>query len=176
MMHSSAHYDYMEGADFQGLKLPYAGNELAMYILLPRDAAGLPQLEKELTPKLLSDSFGRFFSRQVAVTMPKFKMTGEYELRPPLEAMGMPAAFEGADFSGMTGKQDLSISNVIHKAFVEVNEEGTEAAAATGVVMAFAMARPAEPAVFRADHPFLFVIRDEKSGAFLFLGRLADPG
>jgi serpin B len=94
--------------------------------------------------------------------------------------MGMPLAFQraGADFSGMTGKPDLWISGVIHKAFVDVNEEGTEAAAATGVIMRFAMARQAQPQVpiiFRADHPFVFVIRDNRSGAILFMGRVSDP-
>jgi serpin B len=104
-------------------------------------------------------------------------MTNSFELAPALISMGMEDAFGGrADFSGMTGAKGLFISNVIHKAFVEVNEQGTEAAAATGVVMVGAVAfRPKPPKVFRADHPFLFVIRDEKSGAILFMGRLAKP-
>jgi serpin B len=93
-----------------------------------------------------------------------------------LAAMGMRSAFDvNADFSGMTGKRDIMISNVIHKAFIDVNEEGTVAAAATAVVMTYAMARPIPLPVFRADHPFVFLIRDEKSGALLFMGRLIDP-
>ena len=109
------------------------------------------------------------------ISMPRFRMEKQYELTPTLEAMGMQAAFTDADFSGMTGNKDLAISNVIHKAFVEVNEEGTEAAAATGVVMSRMALPQSQPPVFRADHPFVFVIRDEESGAFLFMGRLMKP-
>lgn len=178
MMQRTGNYRYAEGADFQALKLPYAGYALSMIVLLPHAADGLPQLEKELTASTkLSDFFDRFDDEKVVVSMPRFRMTNSFELAPALISMGMEDAFGGrADFSGMTGAKGLFISNVIHKAFVEVNEQGTEAAAATGVVMVGAVAfRPKPPKVFRADHPFLFVIRDEKSGAILFMGRLAKP-
>ena len=138
---------------------------------------GLPALERELTPEKLSDAFGKIGNEQVDVSMPRFRMTGEFQLKSTLVSMGMPNAFQAtANFSGMTGKDDLKISNVIHKAFVEVNEEGTEAAAATATVMGLATAMgPRETMLFRADHPFLFVIRDEMSGAILFMGRFVKP-
>jgi serpin B len=110
--------------------------------------------------------------------MPKFKVTQQFELGSTLSAMGMPQAFTSrADFSGMTGHRDFAISEVIHKAYIDVNEEGTEAAAATAVTMrAMAMpARQAPPPVFRADHPFIFMIRDNRSASILFMGRMADP-
>jgi serpin B len=114
----------------------------------------------------------------VILTLPKFKMTQQFQLQSALGSMGMPLAFGAqADFSGITGNRDLLISAVIHKAYVDVNEEGTEAAAATAVVMRGNMARMQEPAtpVFRADHPFIFLIRDNRSGGILFMGRVADP-
>ena len=177
MMRRTGHYDYAEGPDYQALGLPYAGNKLAMIILLPRGGGGLPGLEHELTPAWLSNVFANLNNQEVVVSIPKFKMEDQFELGPVLEAMGMQAAFASdADFSGMTGKKDLNISNVVHKAFVEVNEQGTEAAAATGVMMATMAAMPqSQPPVFAADHPFLCVIRDETSGACLFMGRLVEP-
>jgi serine protease inhibitor len=110
------------------------------------------------------------------VSLPKFKITwGTAELSQPLQTLGIRQAFgQNADFSGMTGTRELFIGFVLHKAFVEVNEEGTEAAAATGVGMVRSMAKP-PPKVFRADHPFLFLIREKSTGCILFAGRLADP-
>ncbi len=175
MMHRTGTYGYMEDEGFQALKLPYAGNELAMIILLPLHPDGLPELEKEMTPKKLTDAFGVFRDEEVQVTIPKFTMTEQFELAPTLESMGMKAAFEDADFSGMTGNRAFAISAVIHKAYVEVTEEGTVAAAATGVAMTMMAIPEAPPPVFQADHPFIFVIQDEKSGAFLFMGRVAEP-
>jgi serpin B len=109
--------------------------------------------------------------------MPRFKLTAQCELKSSLSALGMPIAFDAGkgDFSGMTDSRDLVISAVVHKAFVEVDEKGTEAAAATGVVMARASLVTAHPTVFRADHPFLFLIRDNRNGTILFLGRLVRP-
>ncbi|HVT96589.1 MAG TPA: serpin family protein, partial [Acidobacteriaceae bacterium] len=117
---------------------------------------------------------------KVILTFPRFTMTQQFELSGTLSAMGMPQAFTpAADFSGMTGRPDFSISAAIHKAFIDVNEQGTEAAAATSTVMvatAMHMARPEPPPiVFNADHPFLFMIRETKTGAILFLGRVDDP-
>jgi serpin B len=117
--------------------------------------------------------------QEVIVYLPKFKMTwGTFELNKSLIALGMPYAFDvppnTADFSGMNGNKDLSIAYVFHKAFVEVNEEGTEAAAATAVIMTLKSAPHSSP-VFHADHPFLFVIRDNRSGSILFMGRVMNP-
>jgi serpin B len=110
--------------------------------------------------------------------LPKFKTTSQFEMSRTLKAMGMKSAFTGAaDFSGMTGDRDLFISAVIHKAFVDVNEEGTEAAAATGVIMARSAApiKKKKPPEFRADHPFVFLIRDNRNGGIMFLGRITNP-
>ena len=116
---------------------------------------------------------------KVVLTLPRFNMTQQFELNSALAKMGMPQAFSNAaDFSGMTGKPGFTISAAIHKAYIDVNEKGTEAAAATSTVMrATAMRRevPIPPIEFRADHPFLFLIRDTRSGSILFMGRVADP-
>ena len=110
--------------------------------------------------------------REMAVVMPKFRMESEFRLDETLKAMGMKDAFAlpPADFSGMTGAKDLYVSDVVHKAWVEVNEEGTEAAAATALGEV-----GGEPDVFRADHPFFFVIRDVRTGGIVFMGRVMDP-
>ena len=114
--------------------------------------------------------------QMVEVLLPKFKTTSGFQLEKILGSMGMPQAFSrSADFSGMTGQRELFISAVIHKAFVNVDERGTEAAAATAVVMTRAGPPGPRPAVFRADHPFLFLIRDNRTGSILFLGRLMNP-
>jgi serpin B len=136
---------------------------------------GLADFEKTLTPEGLAGRLGKLHEAEVAVSLPRFTVTAEFSLRDSLSAMGMPLAFsERANFSGLTGEKDLFVSAVVHKAFVDVNEEGTEAAAATGVAVA-KLAAPVRP-VFRADHPFLFLIRDRSSGSILFLGRLVRPG
>jgi serpin B len=186
LMHRTGQYGYFEEEMIQGLKLPYAGNELSMVILMPKKVSwtfegkttdALSDLEKELTAAKLEAWTKKLRTQKVIVTIPKFKTTAEFELSATLSAMGMKEAFTmAADFSGMNGKKDLFISAVVHKAFVDVNEEGTEAAAATAVIMGrgAAVAAP-PPAVFKADHPFLFLIRHEKSGAILFMGRIVDP-
>ncbi|MGO8765105.1 MAG: serpin family protein [Limisphaerales bacterium] len=162
----------------QVLELPYAGDDLSMIVLLPREADGLDHLEKELTAQNLASWTTSLRSQKVQVFLPKFKMTSEFRLAETLKALGMPDAFTSqADFSGMDGRKNLFFSDVIHKAFVEVNEEGTEAAAATAVVMFGGAAPSNQPPIpiFRADHPFLFLIRDNHDGSILFLGRVADP-
>jgi serpin B len=128
-----------------------------------------------LTAEALASRLDAIRKREVRVCLPKFTMTSQFELARTLGSMGMPEAFSGAaDFSGMTGGRDLFISAVVHKAFVDVNEEGTEAAAATGVAMRLTAA-PVSPPVFRADHPFIFLIRHNPTGSILFLGRLTRP-
>jgi serpin B len=179
LMHLTTKLGYFNGGTFQAVDIPYKTGELSMIVLLPNDAGGLPALEQSLT----ADSAKQWLSQlrpdsKIVLTLPKFKMTQQFQLGGTLSAMGMTQAFERstADFSGMTGKRDLWISAAIHKAYIDVNEEGTEAAAATAIVMrSMAMARPQPPIVFRADHPFLFLIRDNHSGAILFMGRINDP-
>jgi len=175
MMHKTAHFGYLAGKGFQALELPYKGEALSMVVFLPEKADGLSAFERSLTPANLDGWLKSLRKREVSVYLPRFKTTVRFELRPTLARMGMPLAFSNAaDFSGMDGTHDLFISNVIHKAFVDVNEEGTEAAAATAVVMALkGISEP--PPVFRADHPFVFLIRDRKSGSILFLGRVVNP-
>jgi len=162
----------------QVLELPYVGDDLSMIVLLPREADGLDHLEAGMTAENLTAWTANLKSQKMQVFLPKFKMTSEFHLAETLKALGMPDAFTSqADFSGMDGRKDLFISDVIHKAFVEVNEEGTEAAAATAIVMFGGAAPSNQPPipVFRADHPFLFLIRDNRDGSILFVGRVADP-
>lgn len=158
------------------LELPYRGDALSMLVLLPDAKDGLGSLEGQLTADHLEQWLGTATRRDVLVYLPRFTVDSRFGLAKTLAAMGMPLAFEEnrADFSGMNGARDLSISAVVHAARVEVDERGTEAAAATGV-MVRTLSVASEPATFRADHPFLFAIRDRRSGAILFLGRLVDP-
>jgi serpin B len=180
-MHRTGAYRYYDGGAFQELELPYEGDDLAMVVLLPKQTDGLPALEQRFTAAAAQQWIDELApAHKVILTLPRFTMTQQFELSGTLSAMGMPQAFTpAADFSGMTGKPELSISAAIHKAFIDVNEEGTEAAAATSTVMvATAMLRPAQeppPIIFRADHPFLFMIRDTKTGGILFMGRVEDP-
>ena len=181
MMHRTDGYRYYDGGTFQALELPYAGDEIAMVVLLPKEKEGLPALEQLFTSGAAGDWIQKLeFVDKVILTLPRFTMTQQFELSEALSAMGMPQAFSGAaDFSGMTGKPDFTISAAIHKAYIDVNEQGTEAAAATSIVMrATAMRYSAPeppPIVFRADHPFLFILLDTRSGGMLFLGRVTDP-
>lgn len=179
LMRQTEEFKYMEADGFQALELPYVGEHLSMVVLLPEKCDGLPALEKSLTRENLDKWLSQLRKQKVHVFVPKLKMTCEFSLGEGLQAMGMTDAFGGsADFSGMNGKKDLLISAVLHKAFVEVNEEGTEAAAATAVVMGLKAARGTIPAaipIFRADHPFLFLIRDTRSKSILFLGRVMNP-
>jgi serine protease inhibitor len=179
-MHREGSFSYFDGGTFQVLEISYKSKELSLVVLLPKDRGGLPALEQSLTASNTQQWLSRVVQfDKVIVALPKFKSTQQFELGATLGAMGMAQAFTGsADFSGMTGKRDLAISEVIHKAYIDVNEEGTEAAAATAVGMrAMAIRGPVEqPPVFRADHPFIFLIRDNRSSSILFMGRMADPG
>jgi serpin B len=174
-----AMYPYAETADLQMLTLPYTvtnGTGLSLVILLPK-GDNLSAIGPYLDPANLSALEQSASSQRVMVYIPQFKIDSQYSLTETLSSMGMPTAFSNAaDFSGMDGKQDLYISDVIHKAYIEVNEQGTEAAAATGVVMEAAAVYPeVPPTVFRADHPFLFLIEDNNTGTILFEGRVMDP-
>ena len=177
MMNQKGEFGYMETEDFQALELPYVDNELSMIILLPREIDGLSKFEQALTLDNFSQWLEKLSKREVIVSIPKFKMTSQFSLASVLKSMGMTDAFNPAkaDFSGMNGKKDLVISAVIHKAYVDVNEEGTEAAAATAVTMRLTSIGPNQISVFRADHPFLFLIRDNHSGSILFIGRVTNP-
>ena len=178
MMDQTHRFPYAETDDCQILELPYVGDGLSMLVILPKDRDGLAGIEARLSSDFLAAWRERLAEREVHVILPKFKMTwGAALLNGPLQALGMVDAFSKtkADFSGMDGRPDwLYVGLVLHKAFVEVNEEGTEAAAATAVVMKY-RSIPKPPPEFRADHPFLFLIQDDRTGSVLFLGRVADP-
>jgi serpin B len=178
LMRQTHYFGYAESHGLQVLELPYAGDDLSMIILLPRTVDGLGHLETELTAQHLTSWTENLPRQKVNVFLPKFKVTSEFSLAKTLAALGMSDAFTAqADFSGMDGRQDLFFSGVIHQAFVEVNEQGTEAAAATAIMMVGSMAPlHSQPIpVFRADHPFLFLIRNNRDGSILFLGRITDP-
>jgi len=176
MMHQEGDFKYGEDEQLQILELPYAGNDLSMIVLLPKKTDGLGQLEKQLTTQNLRKWLEGAWQRKVNVYLPKFTLTSQFRLAQTLSTLGMPDAFsqQRADFSGMNARKDLFLSAVVHKAFVNVDEKGTEAAAATGAVIGLT-ALPTPPPVFRADHPFVFLIRDNQSGSILFLGRLIRP-
>ncbi len=177
MMYQKAHFRYAALERLQLLELPYRGDQLSMLILLPKPEVELTQLEAEINAESIAAWHRQSRPREVNVFLPRFKTTSSLQLNQPLIAMGMRDAFNAskADFSGMDGRPDsLYISAVLHKAFIEVNEEGSEAAAATAVIVATrAVTEP--PPEFRADRPFLFMIRENHSGAILFLGRLQAP-
>ncbi|MBW2980644.1 serpin family protein [Candidatus Woesearchaeota archaeon] len=165
-------YTFIPEEGLQVLEMPYAGEELSMLVLLPKEG-GLAALEESLTVERLNELRGSLREMKIDVYMPKFKFETKYFMSKVLAEMGMPTAFSmAADFSGMDGTDMLFISKVIHQAFVEVNEEGTEAAAATAVVMTL---KSAMPTVFRADHPFIFIIQERETGNILFLGKVVDP-
>ncbi|HEY7330952.1 MAG TPA: serpin family protein [Gemmataceae bacterium] len=179
MMHrTGGYYHYYQGDGFQALDMPYEGWELSMLIVLPTEKDGLTALETRFASEgLYQQVMGELYQEEgIIVSLPRFTMETEFRLKPVLCALGAELAFsDEADFSGI-GEGPLQISEVIHKAFVEVNEEGTEAAAATGVSMGLCAVRPAtEPIVFKADHPFLFFITDRDTSAVLFSGRVLDP-
>ena len=176
-MYQKGTFHYGEtGSGLQLLEIPYKGDELSMLVLLPPEPGRLAGLEDKLSADKLLEWLQGTREREVRVYVPRFEMRWKADLVPALKSLGMSDAFSvpPADFSGMTGGKDLAISSVIHKAYVKVDEEGTEAAAATGMAFSITAARP-RPAVFRADHPFLFCIRHRDSGTILFLGRVADP-
>jgi serpin B len=176
MMNQEGSYRFANVEGIQLLEMVYHGGELAMDVLLPEKFDGLPDLENSLSVEKLNGWIAGLQDTRVAVAMPKLKTTCTFDLSETLAAMGMPLAFsDGADFSGISGKPDLFISAVIHKAFVDVDEKGTEAAAATGVAVSLCSASVEEPKRFIADHPFIFLIRDIRSGSILFLGRYTGP-
>ena len=184
LMRRKAEISYMRGEGFQAVDLGYRGGDLSMLILLPDRVDGLRELEEKISPRVLSDYVAAMQAHEVDCLIPRFKFTlGAINLREPLAKLGLSLPFDrtAADFSGINGLRPpdfdaLYVSAVFQKAFVEVNEEGTEAAAATGAVLGLAMApAPRQAVEFRADHPFVFAIRDRKSGEILFIGRVVDP-
>ncbi len=177
MMYVEKKFEYMtKKGKYQLLMLPYGDGTLSMVILLPVEKNGLSQIEEEMTWDELYESMVLTREKKVKVYLPKFKAERTYELVGILREMGMKDAFtDKADFSGMEPKKELYISNIVHKAYIDVNEEGTEAAAATGVVVALKAMMPEEPVVFKADHPFMYFIIHNPTGQILFMGRMVNP-
>ncbi|XP_040120186.1 serpin B3-like isoform X1 [Oryx dammah] len=179
MMKQTNRFNFVSLEDVQAkiLEIPYKGGELSMLVLLPSEVDGLQELEDQLTAeKLIAwTSPQNMGKRQVDLYLPRFKVEESYDLVPTLKALGMVDAFHdgAADFSGMTGRRNLVVSMVAHKSFVEVTEEGTEAAAATGVEIVTRAGRNSES--FRCDHPFLFLIKHIKTNSILFCGRVSSP-
>jgi serpin B len=176
-MNPTSHFGYTDTPSVQILEMRYASTGIAFDVLLPKTLTGLSDLEKSLTVENLTGWLGNLSIRNVQVIMPRFRAESEFSLGRALSTMGMPTAFtDKADFSAIGGKGGLAISEVVHKAFVDVSEQGTEAAAATGLaVRSLSMHIPEQAVVFRADHPFIFLIRDTRTGVLLFIGRLMNP-
>lgn len=177
MNQPSGRLPYREDEEVQLVGLPYKEASLSMLVVLPRKPDGLADVEASLTAAKIQGWATNLSPTAVNLSLPRFQSTAEFELKDVLSALGMPDAFDPskADFSGITGDRDVILSAVVHKAFVEVEEKGTEAAAATAVVGLRMSAIPRPPVVFRADRPFLYLIRDMTTGAILFIGRLARP-
>jgi serpin B len=173
MMEQTESFGYTEGEGYQAVELPYDGGELSMVILLP-DAGNFEAFEEGLQAQQVCDIISSLQPAGVALTLPQFEFESEFNLNNTLKDMGMPDAFSGAaDFSGMTGTRDLYIRAVLHKAFVSLDEAGTEAAAATAVIME---EEAPEPLVeLTIDRPFIFLIRDIETGAIIFVGRVLNP-
>jgi serpin B len=172
MSRAGARFKYLEDDSAQVLEMPYAGGQLSMLWVLPKH--DLAALEKSLDAGQLQRWQSQLAPRQVDVFVPKFTARADAEMKLTLAAMGMPRVFSSsADLSAMDGSRELSLSEVFHQVFIEVNEEGSEAAAATAAVAVIRSARQA--AVFRADRPLLFLIQDNSTGLVLFFGRLVDP-
>ena len=175
-MNLTGTFGYGETPEVQILEMKYAGTPIVFDIILPKSASGITEVEKSLTPEQLAALFGNVPTGSVEVSIPKFRADSQFSLGEVLARMGMSTAFTNrADFSGIDGRRDLLISAVQHKAFVDVSEEGTEAAAATGIAVARVKMAVVSRPVFRADHPFLFFIRDSRSGLLLFAGRFMRP-
>lgn len=170
-------FNYAKVDNVQLLEMPYNGGNLSMLILLPK-SDDLSSFEEALTLEKLNQWRNELSEQRVDVYVPKFNFTTQYQLSKNLIEMGMPTVFSedtAADFSGMDGTRNLFIGDVLHKAFIGVNENGTEAAAATAVVMV-GSALPVSPVtIFRADHPFMFMIQERVTGNILFLGRVINP-
>ncbi len=171
---SDASFLYYQGKGFQALDLPYVDGQVSMLVLLP-DQGYFEDFEVGLSAETLSQVLAEMSYQPIQLRFPRFEFESEISLADTLAAMGMPSAFSGAaDFSGMTGEKDLFISDVFHKAFIGVDENGTEAAAATAVLMELTAA-PMNPLQLTVDRPFLFLIRDQGTGTILFMGRVVSP-
>ncbi|MGP8215436.1 MAG: serpin family protein [Bacteroidia bacterium] len=175
--HYVAEYNYYEDNKFQVVEIPYNNDKLAMLIFLPNEIGDINEMENNFTLGYYTRVLRHMKADLVNLSIPKFKTTMDFNLANTLSKMGMPIAFaDTANFSGMTGNKDLYISEVFHKAFINVTEQGTEAAAATAIVMSAQSASiPPPTKTFKADHPFIFILFDYDTGTILFMGELKNP-
>jgi serpin B len=176
MMHQTHRFEYAEGDGWQAVSLPYEGGEFSMVVLLPARER-FEEFQAGLDSTRLTEILDALSSREVRLSLPKFHYDAKFLLKDALSALGMPDLFVPgqADLSGMDGTHQLFAVDVVHEAVVEVDEERTVAAAATAAIVGLAAAPHSETVEMTIDHPFIFLIRDEKTGAVLFLGRVMDP-
>jgi len=176
MKENAAVYNYAEMDSLQALELNYLGGDISMIILLPKEKDGLMALEHSLDKKRFESIKDQMTQHPLTVQIPRFDFETEYDLIPPLKRLGLEDAFEkdSANFQAITDEQ-IYLDKAVHKAFVNVNEEGTEAAAITALVGRFTSGPPEPTAEFVADHPFVFVIQEKDMGEILFIGRVMDP-
>jgi serpin B len=174
MMETQKKYNLYQNREFKMLEMPYKGKEFSMLVILPEERIPLKSIEQSISHENLNHYISLLMESDVRVSVPKFKFSAEFQLKPTLVKMGMPTPFSnGADFTRMSSKPDLKIDEVFHKAFVEVSEEGTEAAAATAVVIV--RKSISIPVDFIANRPFMFIIRENATGNILFMGRVTNP-
>lgn len=174
MMGVKSDFNYYEDSRIEAIELPYAGDNFSMVIILPSENQPLDELTSSLSNQYLNDIFNGLYKKEISISIPKFKLSNGYQLKQVLSQMGMPQPFtDDANFTGMTSSSNLKISDVIHKAFIEVNEQGTEATAATAVVIAMKSIQFEK--LFIANRPFLFLIKEKSTGTILFMGRIVDP-
>ena len=180
MMHKSGQFAFFEGKDYYLLELPYQSkkaDELSMLIILPMTTYGFPQLKSAFNERELKNGLQQLKMQAVEIFLPRFKFSSTISFKEALQALGMELAFSNkADFSKITGIRDLKISKIWQKAFIAVDEKGTEASAGTAATIGLkAVADPSKPKVFNANHPFMFAIIDKKTAAILFLGDFSQP-
>lgn len=181
MMHRTGDYGYREGDGFRAVRLPYRGGRFAMYVLLPDSGASLTALRERMTGDAWAEWMRGYQVREVALAMPSYRMSVAMDLKPPLAALGMEEAFDPARANlramfapGALGNGNAFVSEAKQKVFIEVDEEGTEAAAVTGIGVGVT-SMPPPPVPFTVDRPFLLAIRDDRTGALLFVGQVVDP-
>ena len=179
MMQQKQKFRYEDFGNFSAIELPYKGNHLSMIVFLPKEIDGLSQLEKSLNGDNVEQWIESLYGTnktKISLSFPRFKTTYATSLKKSLINMGMPTPFSGsADFSGMTGTKYLYIDDAIHKAFIEINEKGSEAAAATAVIISTKRLYIKKDLEIKADHPFIFFIKENHTGTILFMGRVLDP-
>lgn len=177
MYHGPTNFPYTVTDDYQAVELPYVGDALSMLVLLPKHRDGLPSLERNLTSTTLDDILRNMSSRELEVHLPRFNMEFKKSLPPTLRRLGIDKIFSHGteDFSGISASDSkkLFVSDVFHKSKIQVNEEGTEAAAVSVILMGSRSTQRRQTIVFRADHPFLFFILDRSNGLILFMGRVS---